>query len=53
MDFIRRCKQNKVALLVKLADIDDNSDSLRANNPSEKEYERLKKYSKEKDELLS
>ena len=30
VDYIRRCAQNPIALVVKLADLDDNSDPIRA-----------------------
>lgn len=52
MDFIRRCKQNHIARIVKLADLEDNCDLSRIENPSEKDYARVKKYKKAIKELL-
>jgi (p)ppGpp synthase/HD superfamily hydrolase len=46
MDFIRRCKQNKLALKVKIADIEDNMDLSRIQSPTEADYKRVKKYEK-------
>ncbi|CEH28927.1 GTP pyrophosphokinase [Aneurinibacillus migulanus] len=53
MEFISRCKQDAMARLVKLADIEDNSDMSRIKNPTQRDYDRLQKYKKAKDELLS
>lgn len=53
MEFISRCKQDAMARLVKLADIEDNSDMSRIKNPTQRDYNRLQKYKKAKDELLS
>lgn len=44
MDFINRCKQNYSSKLVKITDIVDNLDIKRIINPTEKDYERMKKY---------
>lgn len=52
MDFIKRCKGNRLALLVKLADLEDNSDISRIKNPTEKDYDRIKRYKKAINELL-
>jgi len=52
MDFIKRCKINYMAKIVKLADLEDNSDLSRIENPTEKDYDRLKKYKKATNELL-
>jgi hypothetical protein len=52
MDYIKRCKKNHLAKLVKIADLDDNSDLSRIKNPTEKDYERTKKYLSAIDELL-
>jgi len=52
MDFIKRCKQNPIARIVKLADLEDNCDLSRIENPTEKDYERVKKYKKATNELL-
>lgn len=53
MDFIKRCKQNAIARIVKLSDLDDNCDLSRIENPTEKDYARVKKYKKAINELLS
>jgi len=52
MDFIKRCKINYMAKIVKLADLEDNCDLKRIENPTEKDYERVKKYKKAINELL-
>ena len=52
MDFIRRCKTNDIVKIVKLADIEDNSDLSRIENPTEEDYERNRKYKKAINELL-
>lgn len=44
MDFIKRCKGNPIARMVKLADLNDNSNIKRISNPTEKDYARVKKY---------
>jgi len=46
IDFIRRCKQNDLARKVKIADIEDNMDLSRIDNPTEEDYKRVKKYEK-------
>lgn len=46
MDFIRRCKQNELARKVKIADIEDNMDLSRIQNPKDEDYKRVKKYEK-------
>mgnify|MGYP001085445923 CR=1 FL=1 len=51
-DFIRRCKENSIARIVKLADLEDNMDLSRISNPTDKDYSRLKKYKKAKRILL-
>jgi (p)ppGpp synthase/HD superfamily hydrolase len=43
-DFVRRAASNSIGKLVKLADLKDNSDASRINNPTPKDYERLEKY---------
>ncbi|KAF6630599.1 GTP pyrophosphokinase [Paenibacillus sp. EKM208P] len=53
MDFIRRCKQNELARKVKIADIEDNMDLSRIEQPTKKDYERTKKYEKALKELIS
>ncbi|MEK4427722.1 HD domain-containing protein [Paenibacillus sp. FSL M7-0802] len=52
MDFIRRCKQNELARKVKIADIEDNMDLSRIEQPTKKDYERIKKYEKALKELM-
>ena len=53
MDFIKRCKNNYLAKIVKLADLEDNSDLSRIENPTEKDYIRVRKYKKAINELLN
>ncbi len=51
MDFIKRCKQNEIARVVKIEDLLDNSDLSRIPNPSKKDFERVKKYEQALKEL--
>ena len=48
MDYIRNLKVNPIARAVKAADLEDNMDMSRIENPTEKDYIRLKKYIKAK-----
>ena len=48
MDYIRRAKLNKLGREVKLRDLEDNMNLNRIKNPTEKDYNRLKKYQKAK-----
>lgn len=43
-DFIERCKQNPIALQVKIADLEDNMDIRRIDVLTEKDMERLNRY---------
>ncbi|MCY6483891.1 GTP pyrophosphokinase [Clostridium aestuarii] len=52
MQFIKRCKNNRIGRIVKLADLEDNSNIKRIPNPSKKDYDRLEKYKQAKNELL-
>jgi len=45
-DFIQRVKENPLATKVKIADLKDNSNLDRIQNPTEKDLERVKKYKK-------
>lgn len=45
-DFIKRVKDNPLAIPVKLADLKDNSNLARLPNPTEIDLERVKKYQK-------
>ena len=45
-DFIDRVAKNPLAREVKIADMKDNSDLSRIENPSEKDFERVEKYRK-------
>jgi (p)ppGpp synthase/HD superfamily hydrolase len=45
-DFILRVKENPIALRVKLADLRDNMNISRINNPTEKDFARIEKYKK-------
>jgi len=51
-DFIDRVVKNKIASKVKLADLTDNMDLSRLPNPSEEDYERVKKYRKAADKIF-
>lgn len=51
-EFISRIINNKIACYVKLADLCDNMDLSRIENPSEKDYIRIEKYRKAKDRIL-
>ncbi|WP_064199049.1 HD domain-containing protein [Brevibacillus brevis] len=53
MEFVRRAKQNPIARLVKLGDLEDNSDLSRIPDPTEKDHERLLRYKEAIKELLS
>ena len=53
MDYIKRIKQNTLATKVKIADLKDNSDLSRIPNPSKRDEERVQKYRKALDYLLS
>lgn len=46
IDFICRCKQNELARKVKIADIEDNMDLSRIEQPTKRDYDRVKKYKK-------
>ncbi|MDP4144973.1 MAG: GTP pyrophosphokinase [Bacillota bacterium] len=52
MVFIKRAKSNEISRAVKLADLEDNMDMSRINNPTEKDYMRLEKYMQAKTLLL-
>ncbi len=45
-NFIMRVMQNKLATIVKIADLKDNSNLNRIPNPTEKDLERVEKYIK-------
>ena len=45
-DFIDRILSNPIACRVKLADLSDNMDLSRVENPTEKDYQRIEKYRK-------
>ncbi len=51
--FIQRAKQNSIARTVKMADIEDNMDPSRNLEPSVKDMERLSKYGRALDELMT
>jgi (p)ppGpp synthase/HD superfamily hydrolase len=52
-EFINRVALNPIGKRVKLADLQDNMDLSRISSPTEKDYERLKKYEKAKEKLLT
>lgn len=53
MEFVRRAKENELAKVVKIADIKDNKDISTVPDPTEKDLDRIKKYDKALEELLS
>jgi len=44
MDFIKRTKQDPIARLVKLADLEDNCDLTRLPNPTKEDFDRVERY---------
>lgn len=51
-EYIERLKKNPLAVRVKLADLDHNSDLSRIANPTDEDYERVEKYKGIIEELL-
>lgn len=51
MDYIRRVKKNNLAKIVKLADLEHNSDLSRTDAVTEEDLKRVKKYNKARDIL--
>lgn len=51
MDYIRRVKRNNIAKVVKLADLEHNSDLSRIDKITEEDLKRVKKYNKAKNIL--
>ena len=45
-DYLHRVKKNRIARVVKLADLKHNMDMSRIKNPTEKDFKRLEKYKK-------
>ncbi|MCM1959241.1 guanosine-3',5'-bis(diphosphate) 3'-pyrophosphohydrolase [Acinetobacter modestus] len=52
LEAAQRARQNPIARVVKLADINDNMDLSRIQSPTVKDFERLKEYQKVRDLLL-
>lgn len=50
--FINRIINNKMACRIKLADLSDNMDLSRIENPTEKDYKRIEKYRRAEREIL-
>lgn len=50
-DFINRVLENKLACHVKLADLEDNMDLSRIENPNEKDFKRVEKYKRAKEKI--
>ena len=46
LDYVRKIKENKIAMKVKIADLKHNSDMSRLDNPTSYDYERAEKYKK-------
>jgi (p)ppGpp synthase/HD superfamily hydrolase len=53
MEFIRRCKKNWMARIIKIEDLKDNMDLSRISNPTEEDSKRNKKYAKALNELIT
>lgn len=53
MTFIRRCKENWMARIVKIEDLKDNMDLTRISNPTKEDNKRNKKYAKALAELIT
>jgi len=51
-DFIARAGANPIARRVKLADLDDNMDMTRIPNPTQKDWDRVRKYARAVTALL-
>ncbi|EQB88452.1 (p)ppGpp synthase/HD superfamily hydrolase [Clostridium punense] len=51
-EFIVRVALNSIGKRVKLADLEDNMDLSRIPNPTEKDYERIKRYKKARQKLI-
>jgi len=52
-DYILRVKSNAIARKVKIADVTHNMDISRIANPTEKDFQRLEKYQKVLQELIT
>lgn len=52
-DYLYRVKRNEIARVVKLADLDHNSDISRIPEPKEKDYRRVERYHRESAYLMS
>lgn len=52
-DYVRNIAKNKIAAKVKLSDLEHNSDITRLDNVTEKDRNRIAKYNKAKEILLS
>jgi len=50
-EYINRICYDELAMRVKLADLEDNMDISRIKNPTQKDYNRVEKYSKAKEKL--
>ena len=51
-EYINNLKENTIAVKVKIADLTHNSDITRINNPTQKDFERIEKYTRIKRELI-
>lgn len=45
-EYIEKIKENRIALKVKLADLEDNMDIRRISSPGQRDFERIKRYTK-------
>lgn len=52
-EYINSISKNKLAIKVKLADLEDNMDMSRIKNPTQKDYDRANKYYKAREKLMN
>ena len=52
-EYIERISKNYKAIKVKLADLEDNMDLNRINNPTQNDYDRVAKYAKAREKLVN
>ena len=52
-EYIERISKNYKAIKVKLADLEDNMDLNRINNPTQNDYDRVVKYTKAREKLTN
>jgi (p)ppGpp synthase/HD superfamily hydrolase len=52
-EYINRISKDSFAIKIKLADLEDNMDMSRINNPTGKDYDRVVKYGKAREKLMN